>query len=153
MGKHAWCLLLKCASHALQAPQQVGEECAHFLRFAAEGGVQVEMQLAISVSPGPPADWSLTFPDKLGRPAGSIICGQPFAVEVEALDMYRNRCRGGKAGTLPTPILEPTSGQPLEFDRSAWEQQWATQVLLPGLAQLHDHPCFRSNYSCRAWYP
>ncbi len=112
----------------VQAPQQVGEECAHFLRFAAEGGIQVEMQLTVTVVPGPPADWSLTFPDKPGRPAGSIICGQPFSVEVEALDMYRNRCRGGRTGILPTPILEPTSGQPIEFDRNAWEQQWATQA-------------------------
>ncbi|KAK9843600.1 hypothetical protein WJX84_002029 [Apatococcus fuscideae] len=112
----------------LQAPQQVGEECAHFLRFAAEGGIQVEMQLTVLVVPGPPADWSLTFPDKPGRPAGAVICGQPFSLEVEALDMYRNRCRGGKTGDLPMPILEPTSGQPLEFDRNAWEQQWATQA-------------------------
>lgn len=42
---------------------------------------------------------------------------------------YR-RCRGGKTGELPMPILEPTSGQPLEFDRNAWEQQWATQASL-----------------------
>ena len=76
----------------MQAPQQVGEECSHFLRFAAEGGIQVEMQLSVVVIPGPPADWSLTFPDKPGRPAGAVICGQPFSLEVEALDMYRNRC-------------------------------------------------------------
>jgi hypothetical protein len=67
-------------------------------------GVSFDIQLEVSVVPGPPASWSVAIVDyadgaavAAGRqgPAGadlsSIACGQPFYLEVEALDACHNR--------------------------------------------------------------
>lgn len=60
-----------------------------------------------------------------------ISSGCPFRLEVEALDRFGNRCPGGEAGLLPTPVLTADSVGKLEYDADAWERSWSPQVSPP----------------------
>ena len=63
-------------------------------------------------------------PDELGV----VQCGQPFELEIEALDRFSNRCTGGAAAGIPAPAISLDSDdRPLQYDEQEWEQGWVAQ--------------------------
>jgi structural maintenance of chromosomes flexible hinge domain-containing protein 1 len=57
---------------------------------------------------------------------GFVVSGQPFAVEIEALDKHNNRCRGG-AAVIPHPEITLESTMPLDYNAEEWERGWVAQ--------------------------
>jgi hypothetical protein len=88
-----------------QLHQQLSRLTLHLI-----AGVSLDINFEVSVVPGPPASWSVAIVDyrkgaaaaaaaaagKAGEVDGgadlsSIPCGQPFYLEIEALDACHNR--------------------------------------------------------------
>jgi len=87
-----------------QAAQSVAEVATPYLRFLGDGAsaaVIVELGLEVRVSAAAPANWAVSLIDEgvsqCAEELGVVYCGKPFALEVEALDAFNNRC--GAAGT------------------------------------------------------
>uniref|UniRef100_A0A1D2ABE5 SMCHD1 ribosomal S5 domain-containing protein n=1 Tax=Auxenochlorella protothecoides TaxID=3075 RepID=A0A1D2ABE5_AUXPR len=113
-----------------------------WVRFASDDGtLLLEVGLFLGVVPGPPKAWALSLVEgeageasqEGGEGVGAVRCGQPFALEIEALDAHNNRCARGEGAPLPTPVLEPEAEGHLGFDPASWECGWmtATQGVAP----------------------
>eukprot|EP00775_Hariotina_reticulata_P002831 gene2831-3124_t len=124
---------------SLPAPDTVGEAVPYWIRFIGDEkewpGVSFDIQLEVSVAPGPPASWSVALVDYAdgaavavarqdpgGADLSSIACGQPFYLEVEALDACHNRYED-----RPTPVVqaEPEDKDAqLQLEPDAWQYKW-----------------------------
>ena len=117
----------------LKASDSVNEATNGFLRFIggdANNPINIECFVEILPVAGPPSAWAVSLVDQVNSQSseqqGFILCGQPFALEIEALDRLNNRCGGG-AATLPEPIVTLESDGPLEYSPEDWERAWVAQ--------------------------
>lgn len=71
-----------------------------WVRFASDDGtLLLEVGLLLGVVPGPPKAWALSLVEgeageasqEGGEGVGAVRCGQPFTLEIEALDAHNNR--------------------------------------------------------------
>ena len=85
----------------LQVPESVAELGSEWVRFTTTGGggappMVLELAVEIRGAPADPASWALSLVDQLtsqnAEELGTVQCGQPFVLEVEALDHFNNRC-------------------------------------------------------------
>ncbi|KAL4529033.1 hypothetical protein Ndes2526B_g06875 [Nannochloris sp. 'desiccata'] len=117
---------------SLRAPELVSEPMLGFIRFTGDASnpMTIECFVDLAPVPGPPNSWSVSLVDQVNSQSpeqqGYIVSGQPFAVEIEALDKYTNRCAGG-AATLPAPEIRLESTMPLEYNSEEWERGWVAQ--------------------------
>ena len=117
---------------AIQAPESSSETLTGFLRFCGDDDnpIVVECYVEISPVPGPPSSWAISLVDQVNSQSpeqqGFVLCGQPFALEIEALDRLNNRCGGG-AAALPEPKITFESEGPLEYNPEQWERGWIAQ--------------------------
>lgn len=117
---------------AIKAPDSSSEVITGFLRFSGnnENPIIVECFVEISPVPGPASSWAVSLVDQVNSQSpeqqGFVLCGQPFALEIEALDRMNNRCGGG-AAALPDPMVTLESEGPLEYDTEKWERGWVVQ--------------------------
>ncbi|KAF8056436.1 SMCHD1 [Scenedesmus sp. PABB004] len=136
----------------LQAPDAVGPAVPFWVRFIGDPkewpGVSLDIQFEVSVAPGPPASWSVAIVDyargaaaaaaaAAGRATGAerpggddlsaIPCGQPFYLEIEALDACHNRCCFASAEARPRPVVLAEAVDPeaaLALEPDAWQHKW-----------------------------
>lgn len=117
---------------SLRAPELVSEPMVGFIRFTGDASnpMTIECFVDLAPVPGPPNTWSVTLVDQVNSQSpeqqGFVVSGQPFAVEIEALDKYTNRCAGG-AATIPAPEIILESTMPLEYNSEEWERGWIAQ--------------------------
>jgi hypothetical protein len=117
---------------SLRAPELVSEPMLGFIRFTGDASnpMTIECFVDLAPVPGPPNSWSVTLVDQVNSESpeqqGFVVSGQPFAVEIEALDKYTNRCAVGEV-TIPTPEITLESTMPLEYNSEEWERGWVAQ--------------------------
>ena len=68
-----------------------------WVRFScADPPLALEVPLQVRAVPADPTLWTLSLVDQLtsqhAEELGIVQCGQPFTLEVEALDSFNNRC-------------------------------------------------------------
>ncbi|KAL4443930.1 hypothetical protein ABPG75_011667 [Micractinium tetrahymenae] len=115
----------------LKAPDHCSEVGSEWVRFSGTDSTLVlEAALEIHAVPAAPDRWALSLVDQLtsqnAEEVGVVQCGQQFAMEVEALDAFNNRCAGG-GGALPQPSLVLELEGALQYDEAEWEQGWVSQ--------------------------
>jgi hypothetical protein len=121
---------------SLEAPHSVADVAEPWVRFqgAATRPLTLELGMEVRAVPAAPAHWAVSLLEQgasQSQPSadelGVVRCGQPFALEVEALDRFSNRCGGGAAGGLPAPEIVLEAEVPLRFDPGEWDRGWVAQ--------------------------
>jgi hypothetical protein len=134
-----------------EAPPQTNQPTNHWVRFINKS-VTIEQAIRVIAVPGAPHAWAVSLADPTatqlenagaaaagsgGDDSGGVACGQPFNLEIEALDARGNRVSRGsnigrKAGassssSVPTPVIALESEGLLEYDESSWQQEWTSE--------------------------
>ncbi|GBF97420.1 hypothetical protein Rsub_09586 [Raphidocelis subcapitata] len=125
----------------LQLPEVAGEPLQATARFTADPRgpwpkLELEVVLRITASPAPAASWSVSLVEygaDAGRGGGErdlsqVECGQPFYLEVQALDRFSNKCSLPPEARpeLRVTAVHESPGAPLQLDNnSKWSQTQA----------------------------
>ena len=103
---------------ALKVPEQVGPMDVWVKLTMA--GVTLELSGVVAPHAGPPVRWQISTvassESQEGEAAAEIRCGEPFALDIEAVDAFYNRCSWPADAAERLPAVVPTSARPLTFD-------------------------------------